>query len=223
MINQLPSFQERPVDISIAFILMWLVRCSETTNMRDNPELQKQLTTLDLDSVIFKKIISILKLKNSNDFYVTLKIIRDQLEPEEKLYFFDLCIMASTSKTYLTPSANHALRLIRDLLEVNPEYLESQFQELKNFSLSDPDDLSDPDWWERKLLEEDFSEDADLSISRKQALTLLYLKDTALPDEIKKAYKQLAQQFHPDRSGTSGEQNKNRFMLIQKAYEVLKP
>ena len=45
----------------------------------------------------------------------------------------------------------------------------------------------------------------------------LGVADTATPDEIKKAYRKLAGQYHPDKEGG----DKTRFQEVQKAYEVL--
>ncbi|MEO9944112.1 MAG: DnaJ domain-containing protein [Paraglaciecola sp.] len=48
---------------------------------------------------------------------------------------------------------------------------------------------------------------------------LLGVTRTSTTTEIKKAYRKLANQYHPDRN--DGEEAKEKFQLIQKAYEEI--
>ncbi|WP_018276022.1 DnaJ domain-containing protein [Teredinibacter turnerae] len=52
----------------------------------------------------------------------------------------------------------------------------------------------------------------------KDAAKLLSVKGTVTPEDIKKAYRQAAQQFHPDRNPSGAEMMK----MINAAYDVLK-
>ena len=53
-------------------------------------------------------------------------------------------------------------------------------------------------------------------LTRQSALKLLGLSNAASDDDIKKAYRKLAMQHHPDRGG-----NEAKFKEIQQAYEFL--
>jgi len=61
--------------------------------------------------------------------------------------------------------------------------------------------------------------------ARRQALAILGLYDGAKPDEIKKAYKELASKYHPDRVAHLGpelvELTSEKFKEINAAYEFL--
>lgn len=58
-------------------------------------------------------------------------------------------------------------------------------------------------------------------LSRSQCLRTLGLKDSASIDEVKQAYRRLAQESHPDKHGGSEEANK-RFAEISVAFETLR-
>lgn len=61
--------------------------------------------------------------------------------------------------------------------------------------------------------------------ARRQALAVLGLYDGAKPEEIKKAYKELAAKYHPDRVAHLGpelvELSSEKFKEISAAYEFL--
>ncbi len=51
--------------------------------------------------------------------------------------------------------------------------------------------------------------------------TILGLEEGAAPEEIKKAYRQLCFQYHPDRAGEKSEEANELFLEITKAYRIL--
>ncbi len=53
------------------------------------------------------------------------------------------------------------------------------------------------------------------------ALKVLNLTESSTQEEIKKRYKQLAREWHPDRYRGDKETAQKRFMEIQEAYEIL--
>ena len=53
------------------------------------------------------------------------------------------------------------------------------------------------------------------------ALKVLNLTQSATQEEIKKRYKQLAREWHPDKYRGDKETAQQRFMEIQEAYEIL--
>lgn len=56
-------------------------------------------------------------------------------------------------------------------------------------------------------------------MSTKEALDILQLDDSASEEMIKKAYKKLARNYHPDNKTT---QNEEMFLKVKQAYEFLK-
>ena len=55
----------------------------------------------------------------------------------------------------------------------------------------------------------------------KDYYNILNIDKTATEDEIKKAYKKLALQYHPDKNQTNKDEAENKFKEISEAYEVL--
>jgi DnaJ family protein C protein 22 len=53
------------------------------------------------------------------------------------------------------------------------------------------------------------------------ALKVLNLTQSATQEEIKKSYKKLAREWHPDKYRGDKETAQSRFMEIQEAYEIL--
>ena len=55
-------------------------------------------------------------------------------------------------------------------------------------------------------------------MTREQALTVLGLSNNYTQEELKKAYRKKARQYHPDIMGEKGEED---FKIIVKSYELL--
>ncbi|MCW8195218.1 DnaJ domain-containing protein [Proteobacteria bacterium 005FR1] len=118
--------------------------------------------------------------------------------------------------------------------------------------LEDPPDLSSVAWWQSqtpddrsehfqshcgrdnaKAYGEEETEDhtryryvPGRRFSRTEALAVLGLQRGAARSEIKRAYRRLAQSYHPDRQRSLGSEAQHRaeekFLRVQQAYEVLK-
>lgn len=59
------------------------------------------------------------------------------------------------------------------------------------------------------------------NIKMKCHYEVLSLKREATTSEIKKAYRRLALQWHPDKNLENSQEAKEQFQLVQNAYEVL--
>lgn len=226
MLANLPAFKQSPIDISVAFALMWLVRCSDVGNVRENPELIKHLKSLQLSQHILRELVIILKDNSTDDFVQAFDVLRSQLKEEEKHYMLDVSLAVCSTNQTLTTCANHILRFFADLLDLEQTYLEQRYRQIQDAPLSSPEDLSDPAWWSQHDLQNRVDLKSTFSLNRNQALAILGLKEGVAPDAIRKAYKVQAQRHHPDRVNSSNlaavEAAESKFLLVQKAYEVLK-
>ena len=61
-------------------------------------------------------------------------------------------------------------------------------------------------------------EKSNQGMTKKQALEVLNLKSGSCPKEVRKAYKQMARQCHPDKTGGDS----SAFQEVEQAYRLLK-
>jgi len=222
-LQDLPEFESRPLDISVALALLWLVADDEKLALNDCPSLKKHLVSLSLTKKMLKNLLSLVRQGKTEHFIQAFNVLRSQLQVEEKEFFLDMSIEVAGEKQPLKETANHILRFYADLLEIDTNQLEQSYRKYYRDALPPPGDLSSPAWWAAREFRADIANNHDEISTRAQALVILGLTEDATAEQIKNAYRRQVQNYHPDRvkSGDNAAA-KTKFLLIRKAYEVLK-
>ena len=132
----------------------------------------------------------------------------------------------------------HILYFLSDVFGVGITKLEDTFKDVTGREFPSPSDISDKDWWEKRKKRQSKSqkesyqkanEESDQSTTRMtkmKAYAILGLEGDESPDEIKKAYRRLANVHHPDKFHNLGQEAvevaTSTFKRINEAYEYLR-
>lgn len=223
LLRNLSDFGERPLDTSVAYILLWAAVANGCENAEANPNLKKHLSSLSLERNTILELVSLLSENRTEDYITAFDIIDKELKREEKQFLLDMVIDVCSSDAKVSASANHLLRLLADFLNFDSDYLASRYQLKTDNRLSEPEDLSSITWW---TIEQESKSIDQVTLTRQEALEIMGLNENASPAHIKQAYRRLVQSHHPDRFQAEGkasaEQAESKFLLVQKAYGVLR-
>lgn len=225
-INQLPEFHSRPVDLSVAFSLLWLVGSAGSVDLHDNSVLNRHLQSLELEPSMIEQLIALAYQVDDDDLQEVFDVLNSELKAQEKEFLFDIAVAVSTKNQNINVAANHILRFFADFLDIPHSRLQEVYQQHHRMPLPKPEDLSSPVWWSAAEFRDTADSQIHLQLSREQALAILDLPEDATADDIKRVYRRKMQSHHPDRFEKLGEQAReaaeSKFILVQRAYEVLK-
>jgi len=157
---------------------------------------------------------------------------------ELRLAFLDMAVAMSMVDRDIAVAENHILRFYADALHLGLASLEKRFQAVSGKPFPEPDDPSDPEWWQQWQNEEaqtqieangeqaSMASGAAAPMSISQARSILGVSLTASREDIERAYENLAGIFEVNRVEAMGEAAvslaNSRFKKIQQAYWLLK-
>lgn len=220
----------RRVEISVAFALLWLAAADGIIDVNTHACLNGHYEAIPEGLDKSDTLLAIIAANDLDSFLLACRILHRELKQEEKNAFLELAIAVAHANGELTTSANHIVRLYGDLLGFSPDELQARYRERTGTELPEPGDLSSVLWWEAKE-QRSFSEETHYffspgkRFSRAEAFAVLGLQKEAQSTDIKRAYRRLVQNYHPDRyeaQGTDARQvAESNFLRVQQAYEVL--
>lgn len=231
--QELLKQSEKPFEVCIKFFLFWIAASDG-----------------QIDESEYAVIFGAFESKNQREEYETIKAtinnqdplilsavcltIRQGLTPEGKIALLSLATMVAIADKKLAISENFILRFLADMLAVSPNAYRKIYSDIAGSELPNPGDPSSISWWERNTKSRDDSTESDRrkysnkssKMSREEAFIVLGLSRNASPDDVKKAYRRMAQNHHPDRFSDLGPEAvktaENMFVRVGEAYEVLK-
>lgn len=224
---------DNSVDVCVTFLLLWMAAASD---IKDNQALQNHLDKFH-DSMegtrdYADSILAIIRSDDISSFVAVCETLQRELNQEESWYLIDLAIGIAMLEGKITIAANHIFRCLLDLFGLSLDEFKKRFLRASNTIFPEPGDPSSLLWWE---FDQDHSEPKDSafylnahydSINELQARNILGVGINADAAEIKKAYRRLAQHYHPDRYDSldqqASEKAQHAFRLVVDAYEVLK-
>lgn len=219
----------RQKDICEAFALLWIAAAS-AADLKTWTILNGHLAAIPGAMECADTLRAIIAADDLDSFLLASRVLHRELEAAEKDRFLNQAIGVALANQQLTTSANHILRLYSDLLGLGRDYLDTAYREYAGVDFPEPGDPSSVLWWEAQQQSssdhhQNYVNSPGRRFSRAEAYAVLGLEKEAPSAEIKRAYRRLVQNYHPDRYQTLGsdarELAERKFLRVQQAYEVL--
>lgn len=246
-LKRLLSQRDDPVIGCLQYVTAWLAMLDDDLDAREKKLLDEIFGTTGPDHA--RAVHEAAKQQDPDDLAIACSGLR-ALDARGKNLALEYAVMVAVADQRLTVGENHALRFLADVLEFNPSDLDSTYQQFTGRSLPLPNDMARADSWKRKQGAGDRSRKStggdsrkdnsdrehaggrtsgdasgDTRMSRADAAKILGVAPDASQEEIKKAYRHLAQRTHPDRFRTLGDEAmqtaQHWFNRVTKAYERL--
>ncbi|WP_249327998.1 DnaJ domain-containing protein [Pseudoalteromonas sp. S4488] len=212
---------QNPLGTSVLLILSWIALSDGNLDDSELAQLQEIASASSSGSDI-NKLLEIIESRDVEAIRLASEVVKAHFTGTKARLFLEMAIQMSIADNYLLPSENHILRYISDLLNISKPLLNSIFTEFTGKAIPEPSDPSYASYWSSQSRPNN-SED-NLSRLDKAYVTLGIEKGATL-QEIKKAYRKLAQMHHPDKYATLGEEAtaaaKINFQRIKDAYDYL--
>lgn len=220
---------------SILLILAWIAASDGSI---DEAEV-RQLADISEASKHGHRATEVLQLAKTQDLdalQLATEIVRNHFRGEKAALFLEMAVGMAVADGYLLSSENYILRFLADALGVSAPGLSSLFVEATGRDIPDPSDPSSAQYWKsREQQREKSRQGPDSSHRRASApsndqraihcFAVLGLEVGANKDEIKRAYRRLAQIHHPDRFTSLGDESiaaaTLTFQRIQAAHDYL--
>lgn len=219
---------------AVLLVLAWIAVSDGSVDEKE----AKQLSEISAASKHGHEVEPFLRLVKDHDIkaiQLACEIVARHFRGERARLFLEMAIGMSIADGYLLPTENHILRFLADLLAVDSVGLNSLFVDVTGRGIPDPSDISSAKYWRK--WERDRSKsghDSDKEDSARsspntnratQAYAVLGLEFGASKEEIRKAFRRLAQVHHPDRFSSLGEESvaaaTATFQRINEAYKYL--
>ena len=184
-----------------------------------------------------QQLLDIAKHRDTDALQLASEIVRKHFQGKNATLFLEMAIGMSVADGYLLPTENHILRYLADLLGMNRTELNDIFIAVTGQQIPNPTDPSTAQYWRaRESKKKQSQSKSDHSHQQHQkyqsndskivhACAVLGLEYGASKEEIKRAYRRLAQIHHPDRFASLGEESvataTNTFKRIKEAYDYL--
>jgi len=205
-----------PTRTCFVLVLCWLAQCDGHLD-DDERELLRQVTAGSGSEIQLEELLGIARRATVGDLQLALEILRETNAAVRKP-ILQLVISLALVDGHLLTIENHIVRLMADVLGLGLEGLNEAFREMTGHDFPEPEDPSDPAFFER-------SRSSAGGSSRAADLATLGLEGTPSDDEIKAAYRRLAKVHHPDRFASAGPEAVKtaelQFKRIRAAYERL--
>lgn len=228
---------ENQLGTSVLLVLAWIAASDGEIDPAERTQLE-QISQASEHSHEIEAIIRCARRRDLGTLQLACEIVRTHFTGEKGELFIEMAIGMAIADAYLLPAENHILRFIADLLNINRDRLNELFVETTGREIPEPSDPSKASYWQAKERARQQQRGGDRSESSErpsgpstrdqkaaQAYAVLGLEDGASLDEVKRAYRRLAQVHHPDKFAALGREAvaaaTSTFQRIQDAYQYL--
>ena len=222
---------------SILVALGWLATCD---GHLDDKELARFTAIAESSGITnpndIKALLSLAEYQDLEALDAACRVIRERCSGPNARLFMEMAIGMAIADGVLVTTENHLLRFFADLVGFSCQQFNSLFRDATGRPLPQPTDLSSRAYWagvdaddENRKRSRQRSDETRNRASRvpeiTEAYAILGLERGASKDEIKRAYRRLAQIHHPDRFSSLGDASvaaaTSTFQRIKAAYDLL--
>lgn len=228
---------ENEVGTSVLLILAWIAACDGTLDEAEAKRLS-EISVASKHGHDIRLLINLAKTRNRDAIQLACEVIKPQFHGEKANLFLEMAIGISIVDGYLLATENHILRFLADLLGVTRSGLNDLFVESTGTEIPEPSDPSKASYWQaRERSQQRQQSDSSSGSSQRtkvppprdqkgiNSYAVLGLEFGASTEEIKRAYRRLAQVHHPDKFSSLGEVSvaaaTSTFRRIKEAYDYL--
>lgn len=207
----------------VLYLLLWVAHTQQPPDSR-KLSLIKDISH-DLEAGPLFEDVAALAGKGRADYLeLSVQLARELFDPPLAEGVAEMAVQVAVVDGRLTVAENYSLRFLADALG-GPD-LVTVFERVTGRELPDPSDISRASWWAGYDRRGTGRSPRANDPARSEALAVLGLDETASPDDIRQAFRQLARRYHPDKVATQDEQVTAQataaFRRIRSAYETLR-
>lgn len=241
---------DEQVKLALHFMLVWIAHVDDEYAPSERDVIGEALKSVGEANA--ERLTSMAREGDPKDIALAAELLSGGLTEEGKELALELAILVAAADRRLSIGENHALRFIADVLERTSIELTRKYEEITGQSFPLPRDISRAQAWKASKSsreragreqadgraedtkgsrdsrgEDGFRSDGSASrMTAARAREILGVGENASAEEIRSAYRHLAQRTHPDRFRTLGEDAaataQTWFRQVQSAYERLK-
>lgn len=217
------------VKFSVHFILSWIAASDGIISDKEKQVIIKtfgEISPGDMEAT-FRDI-------EHRDVTIIQSVCRmcTLMTQQQKEMLLELALLTALSDGTLAIPEIHILYLLIDALGFDHNKLDENFQRITGKDFPKPSDISEKTWWEQRSRNTDSkqkesTEDQKVrnfrtsGMNRIKALSVLGLEDAATTEDIKTAYRRLANVHHPDKFHSLG--NEAVEVRQQHSSELMRP
>lgn len=221
------------VGTAVLLILAWVAASDGSIDENEEKKLS-EISAASKHGHEIKPLLHLVQNRDIKSLQLSSEIIAKHFRGEKAPLFIEMAIGMAIADGYLLPTENYILRFLADLLGINRARLNEIFVQVTSQKFPDPSDVSSAYYWNNreKTKKRTDREDDDKNKSQatkneklENSYAILGLKYGASKEEIKKAFRRLAQVHHPDRFSSLGKESVAAatitFQRISEAYKYL--
>lgn len=219
-----------PVEFCFLQCLYWLAESDGNVHSEERTLLHGIATKsrFEVDELYFRQAV---ESDNVQDLLFACSFLKDVLTKDGREAFITSLISVAVADGRISLTENHICRFFADSIGFGLASFNDTYHRIANACFPEVGEPSSRAWWESKQSYKKGKEEQQResfpgsNMSREEAIVVLGIHGEPTPDAVKKAYRRMAQQHHPDRFSQFGEiaekRAKEMFERIRRAYEVL--
>ena len=224
----------------VTILLAWAMLSDGYIDDNEMAFLQKIAEPLGPEAI--PTILDALKKGDYIDIQLACELLKDTFDRNEQLHFLELIILMTVADGYLNFAEMQIIGFVADLFGISASQVKATYKEITGREMPPLADASSKAWWDSvssKSKSKSSSSNRNsngyssgtrsnghANITRIKALAVLGLDEDANQDDIKSAYRRMAQVHHPDKFHSLGEEAvkaaEQSFSRIQVAYDYLR-
>jgi DnaJ like chaperone protein len=226
-----------PLGTSVLLVLAWIAASDGEVDAAERQQLE-QIAQASEHGPEIEALLRCSQRRDIGALQLACEIVRDHFPGDKATLFIEMAIGMAIADAVLRPTENFILRFIADLMGIDRGRLNTIFLETTGRAIPEPSDPSSASYWQSQERARQQQRDAGGSGSSRQqsressrdqkavqSYAVLGLDYGASIDEVKRAYRRLAQVHHPDKFSALGKEAvaaaTATFQRIQDAYQHL--